>query len=59
MATEKENPKGEKLDLGEEVEVYGTEKAKHMGTGKAYKVHPVMAKKLIKRGFATKEPQKK
>ena len=54
MEAKKENPKGTVLKLDEEIEIFGTEKAQHLVTGKGYKVHPIVAEKLVKLGFATK-----
>jgi hypothetical protein len=50
MATE-----AKKIKLSERVEVIGTGKSAFMPSGEKFKVHPELAKKLIKQGKAKKE----
>lgn len=47
-----------KVAKDDKVTVYGTEKSNAMVTGKAYKVHKELAKKLISKGHASIEAPK-
>lgn len=48
--------KGQKVKPRENVTVYGTGKAKHLKTGKAYTMHRVAADKLLNSGKVSLEP---
>jgi hypothetical protein len=47
-----------KVAKDDKITVYGTEKSNAMVTGKAYKVHKELAKKLIAKGHAATEAPK-
>jgi hypothetical protein len=52
------NDVGEVVKLQEKVTVYATEKCRYIAKGAEIKVHPLLAKKLIKAGKATEKAQK-
>ena len=52
---DKDIKKAKKVSPKDPVTVYGTAKAANLVTGKAYKVHSVLADTLIAAGKATKE----
>jgi len=60
VETKESKPK--KIKLSERITVYATGKSngkgKFLKSGKPIKVHPELAEKFIKQGFATKEPKK-
>lgn len=58
MDTENTIKKAEKVKPVDNVVIYGTDKAKNLVTGKAYKVHKALADTLIAAGKATKTKPK-
>lgn len=46
-----------KVKKDETLTVYGTVASTHLETGKAYKMHPELAKKLITKGAAVKSKE--